>query len=169
MTQIYNIVSIIAFSLSALFFLLSLFFWFKFNIWDIIGDLSGHNAKKSIRQMREENEKTNISLYRPSGSYGTENEKREISVRHNEQADSAATTILSENHDGDETTILNGTAEELSDSGATELLSESIATQDEEGTTILRDSTVDEERQSNSQKMIILQSIVLVHTDEEIA
>lgn len=57
MAQIYNMISNIAFGLSALTFLMAVFFAMKFKVWNIIGDLSGSTARKSIAQMRADNEK----------------------------------------------------------------------------------------------------------------
>lgn len=202
MTQIYNIISIVAFSLAAVLFLLSIIFWFAFNIWDIIGDLTGRNAKKSIEQMRKENESNSVNLYRPSGTYGGSGE---ISVRQNstkvdtsdmKTEDEDATTLLSSNAESDDenatellddgaTELLVDGATELPDEGATELLDEG-ATEllDESGTELLDDGETEsaDEDGTNvlqdaesgklsviSPKWSILQSIVLIHTDEEIA
>ena len=57
MAEILSIISTSSFVLAALFLALAIFFWFKFGIPAIIGDLSGRTAKKSIAQMRENNEK----------------------------------------------------------------------------------------------------------------
>lgn len=66
MAQTYNLISIVAFSLAGVGLIVSVILWFKFGIWGIIGDLSGRTAKKSIEQMRAENEKSGIKGYRPS-------------------------------------------------------------------------------------------------------
>lgn len=218
MTQVYNIISIVAFSLAGVFFFVSVFLWFKFNVWEIIGDLSGRNAKKSIKQMRQENEKSGVNLYRPSGSYGARGESGEISVRQNStqtntdeiktggmktggistaglktaraidsDEGSNATTLLSDSVVDDEnaTTILDSGATELLDDGATELLEDGAtellddgatellddgATQLlDEGTTVLTSPAGDLQSAVNQAKLTIIQSIVLIHTDEEIA
>lgn len=57
MSEIYRIISMVAFGISAVCLILSVFFWIKFNIPKIIGDLSGRNARKSIEEMREKNSK----------------------------------------------------------------------------------------------------------------
>lgn len=205
MTQLYNIISIVAFSLAGVFFLVSLFLWFKFNIWEVIGDLTGRNAKKSIQQMRQENEKSGVNLYRTSGSYGARGGSGEISVRQNSTKTETdeiktggistggiktaritsvdegnnATTLLSENNTDDEnvTTILDSGATELLDDGATELLDggETELLDDgatellDEGTTVLTDLAANPQSTVNPTKLTIIQSIVLIHTDEEIA
>jgi len=59
-------ISNISFVLMLVFCLLAVFFLFRFRILDIIGDLSGRTAKKTIERMREENKKMGNKLYRPS-------------------------------------------------------------------------------------------------------
>lgn len=58
------LISIIAFVLSAVFLVAAVVLWMRFDIAGIIGDLSGLNAKKSIKQMREYNTKTDKSVYK---------------------------------------------------------------------------------------------------------
>ena len=62
MQATYEIISTISFSLSLLFFLLSLFLWLKFDIWRIIGDLSGRTAKKSIERLIASREATSVKV-----------------------------------------------------------------------------------------------------------
>lgn len=59
-------ISNISFILMIIFLALSIFFVIKFNIIEIIGDLSGITAKKSIKRIRENNEKSGVKKYRPS-------------------------------------------------------------------------------------------------------
>lgn len=58
MAQIYQMISLGAFFLAIICFMVALVCWFKFNIPKIIGDLSGRTAQKSIAQMRAHNEMT---------------------------------------------------------------------------------------------------------------
>ncbi len=209
MTQVYNIISIVAYSLAGVFFLVSVFLWFKFGIWEIIGDLSGRNAKKSIKQMRQENENSGVNLYRPAGSYGARGDSGEISVRQNSTKTETGgmdtggmktggmktgsittdgmkvTRTVPMDEGSNETTLLDSGAIELLDEGATELLDDGAtelldegATQllDEgatelldEGTTVLSETVVENRNTVVTPKWTILQSIVLIHTDEEIA
>ena len=57
MAGVYNTISIVSFVLCGVFALISVFIWFRFHVWDIINDLSGKTAKKSIAQMRYNEEK----------------------------------------------------------------------------------------------------------------
>lgn len=66
MAQVYHTISIIAFSIGASCLGFALFCWFKFDIWKIIGDLNGRNAKKSIEQMRADNKKIENKAFRPT-------------------------------------------------------------------------------------------------------
>ena len=66
MAQTYNIISIVAFSLAGVGLIVSVLIWIKFDIWGIIGDLSGRTARKSIEQMRAENEKSGKKSFRPT-------------------------------------------------------------------------------------------------------
>lgn len=59
-------ISNISFILMIIFLALSIFFVIKFNIIEIIGDLSGITAKKSIKRIRENNEKSGVKKYHPS-------------------------------------------------------------------------------------------------------
>lgn len=56
MAQMYWRFSIAAFSLAGAGLIFTVFFWFKFGIWKIIGELSGRSAKKSIARMRQKRE-----------------------------------------------------------------------------------------------------------------
>ena len=66
MAEILSRISGISFGLAIVFFLMAVFFWFKFGILTIIGDLSGRTARKSIAKIRENNEKSGKKNYRPS-------------------------------------------------------------------------------------------------------
>lgn len=63
MGNTYIVISIISFSVSIIFLLLSIIMWFKFDIWKVIGDLSGRRAKKTIANMRVNNEKNGVNIY----------------------------------------------------------------------------------------------------------
>lgn len=56
MAQMYRYLSMGAFSLAGISFCLAVGFWFKFQIWKLLGDLSGRNARRSVEQMRRKRE-----------------------------------------------------------------------------------------------------------------
>lgn len=57
MADTFKVISIILFILAAIFFIASIIIFIYFRINKIIGDLSGHNEKKSIKRMQ--NQKAN--------------------------------------------------------------------------------------------------------------
>lgn len=169
MAQTYNIISIVAFSLAGLGLAVSVFIWFKFDIWGIIGDLSGRTARKSIEQMRAENEKSGKKSFRPSPiaiERGGLTEAVEIIRSANEETEKLGpeenvTELLADGTEVlcDGTEILN----ESSEYYETELLNETTVLNEaefpEEGTTVLSEDT-------GSFRMV--QDIILVHTNETI-
>lgn len=64
--EILSMISLISFILAAISFVLAVFFWIRFNIPAVIGDLSGRTARKSIEKMRTNNEKTGKKDFTPS-------------------------------------------------------------------------------------------------------
>lgn len=78
MADILHTLSIISYILAVLFVVLAIVLWFIFKIPNVIGDLSGRNAKKSIARMRQNNEKTGDKSYRAS--------EKNLARGHDEQA-----------------------------------------------------------------------------------
>ncbi|MDF2820878.1 MAG: hypothetical protein K0R15_1319 [Clostridiales bacterium] len=66
MAEVLSIISISAFIIFGALLFLTIVLAIKFNIPKIIGDLSGHTAKKSIEHIREKNEKTGKKPFKPS-------------------------------------------------------------------------------------------------------
>lgn len=190
MTQLYNTISIVTFSLAGVGFLVSIFLWFKFEIWDIIGDLSGRNAKKSIEQMRQENDKTGVKMYHPN-SFGGKSGNTEISVRMSSTKAATSglkdekgrgftgkmkktgalvkeeTELLKENTvsmNSEETALLESETELLQ--SETELLEPETELLEPE-TELLGEATGELPRTGNPVKLVIIQSIVLIHTEEQ--
>lgn len=65
MAQTYNLISIAAFFAAGISLVVTMVCWFRFKIPKIMGELSGRTAKKSIAQMREENEKRGREIFHP--------------------------------------------------------------------------------------------------------
>ncbi len=61
-----SVISLVSFIVSGVCIILAIFFWIKFKIPLVIGDLSGRTAKKSIEKMREFNDKSGVKVYKPS-------------------------------------------------------------------------------------------------------
>lgn len=172
LAQIYFIVSIVGFILSGVLLAVSIFLFIKLNIPKIIGDLSGRTAKKSIEQMREENEKSGKKSYRPhpvASSRGTLTEpiseppKNAKKQSKKAKAQSPASVPLAPTMTGNETEILddaNKTVPLNYDMNGTEVLGE--------GTEVLSQSVINEALNPEIARVKMLQSIVLVHTEEVI-
>jgi len=62
--NIWQVISIIGFSLSGLAFVISIFIYMKFNISSVMGDLSGRTATKQIKAIREQNISTGDKQHR---------------------------------------------------------------------------------------------------------
>lgn len=66
MAEVLSTLSLISFITAGLCFVLAILFFIKFGIPTVIGDLSGHTARKSIKKMRENNENSGHKSYKPS-------------------------------------------------------------------------------------------------------
>lgn len=66
MAETLQLLSIISFAVAAVCLVLAIFLWFFFKIPDVIGDLSGRTARKSIARMRAANEKSGSKSYKES-------------------------------------------------------------------------------------------------------
>lgn len=65
MASVLKIVSIVLFALAAVCLAFAVFAFITFKIPNVIGDLTGRNARKSIEKMRDANEKGGKKSYRP--------------------------------------------------------------------------------------------------------
>lgn len=65
MASVFKIVSILLCVLAAICLVLGIITFIVFKIPNVIGDLTGRNARRSIEQMRQENEKGGKKSHRP--------------------------------------------------------------------------------------------------------
>lgn len=174
-----SMISTISFVVSAISFAVAVFLWFRFKIPSVYGDLSGRTARKSIEQMRANNEKSGAKGFRPSAvnaergkltaamtSQGKSQPKGKKSVTEDERPE---TGLLSENmgrgYSANETELLSD--------GATELLSDETELLDGESTVLLRDDgTVPVAQFGNrgsnrrgGKSLVMMDEVVLVHSD----
>ena len=164
-----NIVSIIFFIIASVSLLVAIYSFVRFNIPQIIGELSGRTAKKSIAQMRDKNVKTGDKSHRPSpaakerGTLTDKIEKKEM-VKVNTATAEEGTELLNSTEKlstNIQTELLNENETELSDDNATTVLSEE--------TTVLTNNDNSQINVSNdSNDFKIIQNIVLIHTNETI-
>lgn len=167
-----NIVSIIFFIIAGVSLLVAIYSFVRFNIPQIIGELSGRTAKKSIAQMRDKNVKTGDKSHRPSPAAkerGTLTDKieKKKSVKKSDKKISKV----------EESTELLNSTEKLSNNTQTELLNENeTELSDDNATTVLSEETTVLTNNDNSQINVsndsndfkIIQNIVLIHTNETI-
>ena len=66
MAETLSTISLIAYIISAVFFVLAIVLFIVFKIPAVVGDLSGKNARKSIERMRLDNVRTGDKSYRSS-------------------------------------------------------------------------------------------------------
>ena len=66
MAETLSMVSMVSFVAAGVCLALTVILWFAFRIPNVIGDLSGRNARKSIERMRKSNENTGRKSYRSS-------------------------------------------------------------------------------------------------------
>lgn len=135
-------VSTALFVLAAVFLIIAIILWIKFKIPDIVGDLTGKTAKKSIALMRESNAKKNDRVFR----LNMVPERRSPQGGKTEEID--GTVVLSENLEGsdsffaEETMVLN--------------------------TVELFDMNEFGEQEQKGEKLVMLDEVMLIHTDEVI-
>ncbi len=165
-----NIVSIILFALAGVCLVVAIYSFIRFNIPQVIGELTGRTAKKSIAQMREKNVKTGDKSHRPSAlakERGTLTDKidEKKSTKQKEQSDStelleASTELLSNNDVNDSATELLSDATEKLNDNATELLSDE--------TTVLSPAMDVSMPVQVNEGFTMIQNIIFIHTNETI-
>ena len=69
MANILEIVSMVSYILAVAFLIISVFLWFHFRILEVIGDLSGRTAKKSITKIRETNERNGAKFNKAKSDF----------------------------------------------------------------------------------------------------
>ena len=182
--EVLDTISLISFVLAGISAVLAVVFWFVFKIPTVISDLSGRTARKSIERMRANNEKTGRKDFAPSKtnlkrgkvtelmnesekgsgklsgmlSGKLTNKKKDVPV----EEEHLETGLLEENiqnsYESEETGLLTEDAMETELLG-TELLEES------EETTLLVDNAV---AKPVMKGFVVLEEIMLIHTDETI-
>lgn len=164
-----NIVSIIFFIIAGVSLLVAIYSFVRFNIPQIIGELSGRTAKKSIAQMRDKNVKTGDKSHRPSpaakerGTLTDKIEKKEM-VKVNTATAEEGTELLNSTEK-----LSNNIQTELLAENETELLDDNATTVLSEETTVLTNNDNSQINVSNdSNDFKIIQNIVLIHTNETI-
>lgn len=155
MAQLYNTISVVGFALAGLFLLFAILFWFKFQIPKVISDLSGRTARKSIEEIRARNESSGKKTFRPTPVAAAPGAATDaISVRMVPADGSEATERLTPIEE--QTALLAGDATEQlqREREETEVLSEK--------TEVLNGNA------ALAPDFLLVQNIVLIHTNETI-
>lgn len=164
--EILSLISVISYIISGVSLALAVFFFFKFNIPSVIGDLSGRTARKSIARMRASNEKAGGQGYKPSAA-NVNRGKLTDTMHHTGKVTATAaqnanvddrpeTGLLAEN----KAAAVTGQQTDLLEDEATSLLV------DEDATTPLYEEPIRSQKRTGGKKMVMLDSVMLIHTDE---
>lgn len=164
MAETLQLLSIISFAVAAACLVLAVFLWFFFRIPDVIGDLSGRTARKSIAKMRAANEKSGSKSYKESKA----NAERGKLTGTMPGIQGTKTDNLDENKP--ETGLLNENKAEGLESEATGML-ESETTGllvDDEATAPLNMPEQKPKAKIGGKKLKMIEEVILIHTDEVI-
>ena len=167
MAETLQTLSIISFEVAAACLVLEIFLLFFFKIPTVIGDLSGRTARKSIAQMRAANEKSGVKSYKESKTNAergkvtaTMPDFGEINKKDSPGHDKPDTGLLTENN-ANETDMLGDTTGSLG-SETTGLLV------DENATASLDTPDNKQPVRTGSKRLVIIEEVMLIHTDEVI-
>ena len=159
MADVMHSLSIVLFVLSGVFVALTIILFKAFNVPNLIGDLSGRNARKSIALMRKENEKKlerKKTYVTPANSCKQETRGQRLNVLNDS---GFGTEVLSENsvqiHSNMETALL--------ESGNTESMMAELGE-----TMPLSNGVIPAIKPVPSISVSLLEEELLIHTDETI-
>ena len=161
MADILHTLSIVSFVLAVLFVALAVVLWFVFKIPNVIGDLSGRNAKKSIARMRQNNERTGDKSYKTS----------EKNLARGKLTGTMEGTGKSTNPSNiEETGLLNENLAKGYDEQATGLLlDDATGLLDEFGETVALEEKINVVNRAPSSIVIrMIEEVMLIHAEEVI-
>lgn len=162
MSETLQLLSIISFAIAVACLVLAIFLWFFFKIPNIIGDLSGRTARKSIAKMRAANEKTGSKSYRESKANAERGKLTEtIPVM---QTDTTSTL----DNNRLETGLLNENRTERIESKATDMLKSETTGLLVNDKAMPNVSVQNSIAKADKKELIILEEVILIHTDEVI-
>lgn len=173
-----NIVSIIFFVIAGVSFFVAVYSFIRFNIPQVIGELSGRTARKSVAQMRDNNSQTGNKSHRPTKvaqergtltdkidpkSTNTNKEKKSDEIK---SFDEGTVVLNSSNNSStnDATELLSNETELFNNE--TELLNDNSTEPLDEGTVLLTEKDKVNQEPKNINGFTMIQDIVLVYTNE---
>lgn len=155
MAEILSIISLVSYILAALFLILTVFIWFRFDIPKVIDDLTLKSAKKQIAQMHEKSD---------AAGTGKAGKKSGKTAKHKTAAANPETGLLADNRaDEDDVPVTELMDKPAADPDATELL--------DMPTGLLGEA--DEQmsappKRTGGVELTVLEEVMFIHTDEEI-
>lgn len=168
--------AIACFVISGICLILAAVFFFLFRIPDVIGDLSGKNAQRSIAQLRAINEKSGSKAYRTSETNekrgkltGTMEDSGKLKKKNKKSGELKKKSSTDE--DRPETGLLESNVANNSDVQQTELLDANDETDllgDPNETETLELASNRTMPRVGGKKLEIIEDIMLIHTEEVI-
>lgn len=163
MAETLQLLSIISFVVAAVCFVLAVFLCFFFRIPNVIGDLSGHNAKKSIAKMRETNEKTGSKSHKTSKTNAERGKLTET------MSGGRKENIVSKTEKPETGLLDENTATSIETESTTVLTSNTTGLLvDEDATVQLTYSKSQTVSYASAIKLVVIDEVMLIHTDEVI-
>lgn len=193
MAEMYNRISMAAFILFVISLAFTIFLGFRLQILKVINDLNGRTARKAIEKMRIDNEKSGIKSFYPSPvvvARGTITDKIESAAAQSEETELLTVTAEAKSYEetaalGMETETYEETAPleaegyeetaplraEAKSSGKTDTLEVEVETDLQKNTEIqaafkLEEALEKKKSGTQAEAFIILQEIILIHTQE---
>ncbi len=168
MASVFKIVSILLCVLAAICLVLGIITFIVFKIPNVIGDLTGRNARRSIEQMRQENEKGGKKSHRPhpvASDRGTLTEQikesKMLSQKPVQKQTAKPKTIVPDGSGAtDVLEDINATVNLNYGQNGTEILSEE--------TQVLSNEVIQSALNETTVNFKMIQNIILIHTDEVI-
>lgn len=165
MAETLSTLSIISFAVAGVCLVIAVFLFVYFKIPSVVGDLSGRTARKSIAKMRVANEKTGSKSYITSKT----NADRGKLTGTVQGADAISNKAYETEDTRPETGLLSDNKADTIDFQATGFLEDEATglLMDKDATALLNE-TKKPVRRSGGKKLNLIESVMLIHTDEVI-
>lgn len=162
MAETLSTLSIIAFVVAGVSFVLAVVLFIYFRVPTVIGDLSGRNAKKSIARMRSSNEKSGNKSYRASETNAARGKLTSTMAGIGEQPKGQRSdTKITSQDQMLETGLLEENKASLQEEST-------VLLEEVEETALLAETPKEPAKRAGGVKLTLLEEIMLIHTDEVI-
>lgn len=178
---ILSTLSIVFFVMSVIALVGAVFLWFWFKIPNVIGDLSGKNARKTIARMREENEKeakkraskAEKASFKRDTKRGitAEFSRKEKTAKQNSVSVTATMHNVGDFDGSLETTVLNVQADSEAETSIHNDIEETTFLAPDVAETTLLTTALSQEQPTRKKSKVVLTMLdqeLLIHTDEVI-